>query len=198
MTLDRETARALFGEAPPVSASATTVAAEPSPFAEAGVYERLQGHKARPARRGVDWRLAAPVGVAVVCIGAIALFALPRSDDAVEGKTVAASEIAPPPAAPAAPLPVAPAPVETAAVTPAPAPVVQRAATPPRPAARRAPTRTTVAAAAPSATDSGSNVSATAPAAPPPPSLGAPTTVTLQPSTSPMPAPATPPVVEPQ
>lgn len=205
MTLDRETARALFGDAPtPTPATAGTApayvasTADASPFGDGpSVFERMQSRK---SRKGMDWRLAAPVGVAALCIGAVALFALPRGDEAVEGKTVASAEIAPPPVAPAAPLTPEPAvatPTPEPVVTPTPAPTVQRAATTPRPAARR--TTSTRVAAAPSAADAGSNVSATETSAPPPPSLGDPATVTLQPTQPAVtPTPVTPPVVEPQ
>jgi hypothetical protein len=192
MTLDREAARALFGEAPAPAASGAPYAAEarPSPFATAGAAERPTG---RRSRDGIDWRLVAPVGVAVTCIAAVAIFALPRNDRAVEGATVAATEVVAPPVAPAPP------PVETAAVTPPAevtptppaAPTVQRAAAPRPAAVRRAPSRTV--AVAPSAVQSASNVSATEAAAPPPPTLGAPAAVDLTPA---MPA-APPPFVEP-
>ncbi len=205
MTLDRETARALFGDAPapaaaPVGGAPYAAAADTPTFAENSIFERMQGLSARKSKGGLDWRLAAPVGVAALCIGAIALFALPRNDPAVEGRTVAATDIAAPPVAPAAPL--IPAPVETAAATPlaepVSEPVVRRAASTPRPAARRPATRTT-AAVAPSASEAGVNVSTSEPAAPPPPSLGAPATVTLQPAAPAVtPPPATPPIVEPQ
>lgn len=200
MTLDREAARALFGVDPTPAAAAPgaayaaatprAAAPQPSPFATNSAFERMNG---RTDRTGIDWRLVAPVGLAVVCIGAIALFALPRSDQAVEGKTVAAADVVAPPLAPT------PTPMETAAVTPpavvtpepAAAPVVQRAAAPRPAATRRAPARAV--AAAPSAGDSAANVSATEPAAPPAPILGAPAAVDLTPS---MPA-APPPVIEP-
>lgn len=200
MTLDREAARALFGVdptpaaagvgAPYAAATPRAAAAQASPFATNSAFERMNG---RTERKGVDWRLVAPVGIAVVCIGAIALFAIPRGDQAIEGKTVASTEVVAPPPAPT------PAPMETAAVAPppvmtpepAPAPIVQRAATPRPAVTRRAPARTV--AAAPSAGDSAANVSATEPAAPPPPTLGAPAAVDLTPS---MPA-APPPIIEP-
>lgn len=200
MTLDREAARALFGVdptpaaaapgAPYAAAAPRAAAAQASPFATNSAFERMDG---RTDRKGVDWRLVAPVGIAVVCIGAIALFALPRSDQAVEGKTVAAAEVVAPPLAPT------PTPMETAAVTPpavvtpepAAAPVLQRTAAPRPAVTRRAPARTV--AAAPSAAESGVNVSTVAPSAPPPPTLGAPAAVDLTPS---MPA-APPPIIEP-
>lgn len=108
MTLDREAARALFGE-PPAPAAAVeppyaTPRATASPFAVNSAFERMNGRK---TRKGVDWRMAAPVGVALVCIGAVALFALPRGEQAIEGKTVAATEVVAPPAAPPPPLPMA-------------------------------------------------------------------------------------------
>ncbi|MDP2260766.1 MAG: hypothetical protein Q8J89_13730, partial [Caulobacter sp.] len=114
MTLDREAARALFGEAPAATAGDGTpyaAQAQAAPFASAGAAAsgRVSGRK---GRQGVDWRLVAPVGVAVVCIAAIAMFAISRSDQAVEGNTVAATELVAPPAAPA------PMPMETAAVPP--------------------------------------------------------------------------------
>ncbi len=186
MTLDREAARALFGVAPTPAAAAPgaayaaaaprAAAPQASPFATNSAFERMNG---RTDRKGVDWRLVAPVGVAVVCIGAIVLFAIPRGDQAIEGKTVAAAEVVAPPLAPT------PAPMETAAVTP---PAV---ATPEPAATRRGPARAV--AAAPSAAESGVNVSDVAPSAPPPPTLGAPAAVDLTPS---MPA-APPPIIEP-
>ena len=187
MTLDREAARALFG-VDPTPAAATVgapyaaatprpaAAADTSPFATNSAFERVNS---RTGRKSVDWRLVAPVGVAVVCIGAIVLFAIPRGDQAIEGKTVAAAEVV------ARPLAPTPAPMETAAVTPP-------AVAPPEPAAtRRGPARAV--AAAPSAAESGVNVSDVAPSAPPPPTLGAPAAVDLTPS---MPA-APPPIIEP-
>lgn len=231
MTLDREAARALFANAEPLSPSDAGPAAAPrtatrvaperrtiesdptpfasdtSPFAAASPFAPSATEVRTPVRKGVDWRLVAPLGVAAVCVGAIALFAMPQvQNNAEEGRTVASTDItAPPVAPPVTPAPIAP--VETAAVTPAPAmtpaspaPTVQRATTP-RPAAKRAPTRQTAEreapAAAPSASDpaSSSYASVTVPAVAPP-SLGAPVTVT--PTPAPQPMPATPPVAEPQ
>lgn len=197
MTLDRETARALFGEAPTTAPAGAAPVAAPRPdaslFGDApATYDRPRTRSAPKSGKGVDWRLAAPVGVAVLCIGAVALFALPRNDPAVEGRTVASADIAPPPVAPPAPLtPAVPEPAAT--VAPTPAPTVQRVAAAPRPtpAPRRAPVRV---AAAPSAADTATDVSATEPTAPPPPSLGEPAAVSLQPATPPAPAPATEPV----
>lgn len=209
MTLDREAARALFDNAETTPSSAQPIAATPrfastrtappayepvedAPFiASAGVLERTNSPK---ARKGVDWRIVAPLGVAALCAGAVALFALPQND-AVDGKTVAATDItAPPVAEPLTPPPadLATAANTPAAVTPAPAPVVERAASRPAPvAARRAPARQV--AAAPSATDSASNVSAREPYVPTP-TLGAPAAVTLTPAA---PAPTPPSIVEP-
>ncbi|MDO9474487.1 MAG: hypothetical protein Q7J28_15670, partial [Caulobacter sp.] len=124
MTLDREAARALFGEAPaatPVEGAPYAAQTQASPFAGASAAGRVSGRKDRQA---IDWRLVAPVGVAVVCIAAIAMFAMPRGNQAVEGQTVAATELVAPPPAPA------PMPMETAAPPAAvtPEPVVQRAA----------------------------------------------------------------------
>lgn len=189
MTLDREAARALFGEAPAetaVDGAPYTAQTPASPFAGNSASGRVTG---RRDRQSIDWRLVAPVGVAMVCIAGIAMFAIPRGDQAVDGNTVAATELVAPPAAPA------PMPMETAAVAPlavvTPEPVIQRAAALPRPAAvRRAPART---AAAPSAAESGVNVSATESAAPPAPTLGAPAAVDLTPTTPVAP----PPFVEP-
>jgi len=177
MTLDREAARALFGEAPaatPVEGAPYAAQTQASPFAGGSAAGRVNGRRDRQA---IDWRLVAPVGVAVACIAAIAMFAIPRGDQAVEGKTVAATEVVAPPLAPA------PKPMEAAAVV-TPEPVVQRAV-------RRAPARTV--AAAPNAVDSGVNVSATESAAPPAPTLGAPAAVDLTPVAPPpilQPAPA--------
>jgi len=218
MTLDREAARALFANAEPTPDTDAPPMMQPSPFARTGHVERVEPeaapfaaapfagqaqHQTRStsARKGVDWRIAAPLGVAAVCVGAIALFALPQNQ-AQEGREVAAVDIAAPPVAP--PVASTPAPVVAEAPAPAltpeaPAPVVPRVATPRAAApARRAPTRTVAereAAPAPSASDpaNSSYASVTAPVTPPPPSLGAPVTVT--PTLAPQPAP-TP--VEPQ
>lgn len=224
MTLDREAARALFDNAETTPPSAPPIAATPrfastrtdppayepvedAPFiAGPGVLERTNSPR---ARKGVDWRIVAPLGVAALCAGAVALFAIPRND-AVDGKTVAATDITAPPAA--EPLSPPPADLATAdntdtvgpAATTAPAPVVKRAATRPTPVAvRRAPARQV--AAAPSATDSASNVSAREPYVPTP-TLGTPATVTLTPATPPAsvepviaaPPPITQPEPEPQ
>lgn len=185
MTLDREATRALFGEAT-AAAGAPYATQTATPVTANSAFERMNG------RKGVDWRLVAPVGVAVVCIGAIALFALPRGDRAVEGRTVAATELVAPPLAPTSALMESAVVAPPAIVTPQPAatPVAQRAAT--RPAAvRRTPARTV--AAAPSAAETGVNVSATEPAAPPAPTLGAPAVIELRPA---LPV-APPPFVEP-
>ena len=224
MTLDREAARALFDNAetttleptpvttarpiyvePRTTAKTAPVAApveEESFLAGPSAFERMNSPK---VRKGPDWRIVAPIGVAAVCAGAVALFALPQNNQTVEGRTVASSEIAPAPVT--APEPVTPpadlatadnTPAPAAAVAPAPAPVVQRAASRPAPvAARRAPARQV--AAAPSAEDSATNVSAREPYVPTP-TLGAPAAVTLTPTT-PAPAPVvqpTPPVTEPE
>jgi|GEM_PF-4141200 len=183
---------------------ATNTKIDEPPFAAAAPFTRDMPPPS--ARKGVDWRLVAPLGVAAVCAGAIALFALPR-DAAEEGRTVAAADITAPPAA--APMPVTPAePMETAAITPAPAatpaPVVERVAAE-RPAVRRAPARQVAereAPVAPSATDpaSSSYASVTAPVVAAPP-LGAPPPVALTPASPPpaiQPVPAAPPAAEPQ
>lgn len=213
MTLDRETAKALFANAEPMPETprATTrpviderasPAAAPfapeAPFATTSAY----GQTRSPKRSGVDWRLVAPLGVAAVCAGAIALVALPR-DPAEEGRTVAASDITSPPTTP---LPVDPEPVAAtpqAAEDLAPSvPSVTQAATPRQaarsePAPRRVAERPAPAPRAASADDASANVSAVAPMAsqaPTAPTLGAPATVTLTPAT---PAPAPQPVVTP-
>lgn len=236
MTLDREAARALFANAEPMPstddspfAPPSSLFREPEPAAPAAAAPRAAGayratnsrideppfaasapftRDAPPpsARKGVDWRLVAPLGVAAVCAGAIALFALPR-DTAEEGRTVAAADITAPPAA--TPLPVTPLePAETAATAPVvsePAPVVERVAATRTAAARRAPARQTAereAPVAPSATDpaSSSYASVTAPAVAAP-TLGAPPPVALTPASPPPaiePVPVTPLATEPQ
>lgn len=222
MTLDREAARALFDNAettptptaapaaarplyvePRPAARVAPEAVDETPFVAAGSpYERMNG--GAKTRKGLDWRIAAPLGAAALCAGAVALIVIPRNDT-VDGKTVASSEIVAPPMAQPAPVP---APAEMAATdsidtpapaampAPTPAPTVQRASSRPAPVAvRRAPARE-VAAAAPSASDSASNVSAREPYLPTP-TLGAETPVALTPTT-PAPAPtATPPIVAP-
>lgn len=235
MTLDREAARALFANAEPMPstddspfAPPTSLFGEPDTTAPAaapraaGAYRATNTRIDEPpfaasapftrdapppsARKGVDWRLVAPLGVAAVCAGAIALFALPR-DTAEEGRTVAAADITAPPAA--TPLPVTPVePADMAATAPVvsePAPVVERVAATRPAAARRAPARQTAereAPVAPSATDpaSSSYASVTAPAVAAP-TLGAPPPVALTPASPPPaiePVPVTPPATEPQ
>lgn len=192
MTLDRDAARALFDNAPAPAATAggATPFASASPFGEAdtGFDARTSGGA---ARKGANWKLIAPVGVAAVCAVAVLVIAQTR-DPAEPGRDVAASSVMAPLNPPSA-LP----PVETAerAAPPAasiieppaaaPAPVVRttvRAAP-----ARRAPPPRTVAA-APSVSEASSDVSTREPYVPPP-SLGAPVTVT------PAPAPTPPPIV---
>jgi hypothetical protein len=204
MTLDRDAARALFDNAQPMPATAGGAPfAAAAPVASAGdeaVRDRMSG---RVARKGPDWRLVAPVGVAALCAGAALLIASQR-DPAEPGRTVAAAEITPPAAIPA-PAPLTPPPVEMAQATPpassivapparTPAPVVRtRARSEP---ARRAPAPRAVAA-APSATDASADVSTREPYVPPP-VLGAPAEVTVTPvapppAVTPDPAPLTPP-----
>lgn len=203
MTLDRDAARALFDNAEPTPVGANTAPfAVTSPFepidssvggpmGDPAAYDRMSG---RTARKGMDWRLIAPVGVAALCGVAVLVVATQRPD--VEpGKTVAASTITRP--APA-PLPVAP-PIETAAVSPPASSIVEPPATQPttvvrtrvrtEPARRAAAPRTV--AVAPSASDASSNVSAREPYLPPP-VLGAPAEVVVVP-VAPAPEPVTPP-----
>src|SRR3990167_1696809 len=162
MSLDRDAARALFDQAPApaVTASGSTPFASVSPFGEPDedLIARVEGRTHR--RKGLDWRLIAPVGVAAACAVAV-LVVVQTRDPAEPGKTVAASS----PMAPLNP-PSALPPVETAEVaTPppassivdppaaAPAPVVR--ATVRTAPARRAPPPRTVAA-APSASEASS------------------------------------------
>lgn len=183
MTLDRDSARALFDNAP---APAAGVGAG-SPFGPADATPR------KPARKGPDWRLIAPVGVAAV-LGGVAFLVTQSSDKAEPGRTVARSEVAQP--APA-PLPPAPAPVQVAeagsATVDAPAAPVARSLKRAAPARRaRAPA---VVATAPSVTESSADASAneyqryvppTEAAAPvPPPPV-------IAPQPAPDPAPPTP------
>lgn len=201
MTLDRDAARALFDNAEPmpVGANAAPFAAA-SPFAPAGdslgdsaAYDRMSG---RTARKGPDWRLIAPVGVAALCGVAVLVVATQRTDTE-PGKTVAASEITRP-----APLParIAP-PIETAGLAAPASSIVNPPATRPPPVirararpepARRAPAPRTVAV-APSTADASADVSAREPYVPPP-VLGAPAQVIVIPvAPAPTPQPVTPP-----
>lgn len=197
MTLDREAARALFGDAEPMPAAANAApyAATP-PFAPVGdpaAYDRMSG---RTPRKGLDWRLIAPVGVAALCGVAVLVVATQRNDTA-PGKTVAAADVTRPAPLPA---PVAP-PVETAAVTPPASSIVEPPASRPAPVVRarvqaepvrRAPAARTVAA-APSVADAAADVSAREPYVPPP-VLGAPAQVVVTPvAPAPTPQPETPP-----
>jgi hypothetical protein len=196
MTLDRDAARALFGMdstsapavagAAPFASTADTFGAEPAPYVPT---------QRRLARKGPDWRLIAPVAVALVCAGGVALFALPR-DEAQPGRTVASTEIMAPPVAP----PIAePATAPTDAIaTPvaetAPTARIERPVAKPTPA-RRAPARQV--AVAPSAADAGVNASSTevvTPAAPVPFQPTQPTTAAPTPVIPPEPI---PPIVEP-
>lgn len=194
MTLDRDAARALFDNAPAPAAmpSGGSPFASASPFGDADTSfdARTSG---RTARKGANWKLIAPVGVAAVCAVAVLVIAQTR-DPAEPGKDVAASS----PMAPLNP-PSALPPIETAEVaTPPATSIVEPSAAAPGPVvrgtvrtapARRAPAPRTVAA-APSATDASSNVSSYERYVPPPaPSLGAPVTVT------PAPTPAPPPII---
>lgn len=190
MTLDRDSARALFDNAPApaagVGVGATPLAAG-SPFGPADATPR------KPARKGPDWRLIAPVGVAAV-LGGVAFLVTQSSDKAEPGRTVARSAIAQP--APA-PLPPAPTPVQVAEAGPAtvdaPAAPVARSPTRAAPARRARPPA--VVATAPSATESSADASAneyqryvppTEAAAPvPPPPV-------IAPQPAPDPAPPTP------
>ncbi len=210
MSLDREAARALFDNAEPMPATAGGAPfAAASPFAPASddafapvgneaLAARMSG---RSTRKGPDWRLIAPVGVAALCAGAVLLVATQRND-AQPGKDVAATTVirTTPMPAPAAP------PIESAAVTPPPSSIVEPPAVKPAavvrtqvrtaPVTRRATAPRTVAA-APSASDASSNVSAREPYVPPP-VLGAPAQVTVTPVAPPPvetvePQPVTPP-----
>lgn len=198
MTLDRDAARALFDNAPAATtAGGATPFASASPFGEAdtGFDARTSG---RAARKGANWKLIAPVGVAAVCAVAVLVIAQTR-DPAEPGRDVAASSVMaplnPPPALPPVETAEVATPPATSIVEPpaaAPAPVV-RATVRTAPARRAPPVRTV--AAAPSATDASSNVSTYERYVPPPaPSLGAPVTVTPAPVAPPAPAPI---VVEP-
>ncbi|MFA7262532.1 MAG: hypothetical protein WC068_05875 [Caulobacter sp.] len=172
MILDRDAARALFDNAAPMPATAGGAPFAAPAFTMAGDtagYDRMSG---RTARKGPDWRLIAPVGVAALCAVAVLVVASPRND-AEPGRTVAAADIARPAPTPA---PVSPPIVEPPA--PAPAPVVRARAVRAEPA-RRAPAPRVVAR-APSAADATADVSAREPYVPPP-SLGAPAQVTVTP-----------------
>lgn len=196
MTLDRDAARALFDNAPAPAASVggSTPFAAASPFGEAdtGLSDRMSG---KSARKGPDWRLIAPIGVAGLCAVAVLVIAQTR-DPAEPGKSVAVAEMAP-----LTPPPILPPPVETATVAtppassivdpPAvrPAPVVRttvRAA----PVRRAAPPRTV--AAAPSAADASTNVSAREPQ----PYMATPSVVV--PTPTPVTPAAPPPIVTPE
>jgi len=205
MTLNRDAARALFDNAEPTPAGNGAPFAAASPFASVapfgdGASEPYAAATSRPARKGADWRLIAPIGVAAVCAVAVLVIAQTR-DTAEPGRTVAASEIVPPTPMPQA-APLTPAPVETAALAPPASSIVTPPATRPAPVAaarvrtepaRRAPAPRTVAA-APSAADASSDASTRVPYVPPP-ALGAPAVVTIAP---PAPAPAPVPTPEPQ
>ncbi len=201
MSLDRDAARALFDNAAPMPAGAGGAAfASASPFAPAAndaLTARMSGGS---TRKSIDWRLAAPVGVAALCAGA-ALLIVSQRDPAEPGKTVATTEVTRPLPTPLPAATPSPEPVETAAAAPPssivappaarPAPAV-RARVTPAPARRAPPPRTV--AAAPSASDASSNVSAREPYVPPP-SLGAPVSVipaAPPPVMTPDPAPVTP------
>lgn len=193
MTLDRDAARALFDNAAPMPANAGGAPfVSAAPFAPAG-NDALTARMSGSARKGPDWRLVAPVGVAALCAGA-ALLIIGQRDDARPGKDVAATTATRP-----LPPPVAmPEPVETAAVTPPAAAIVEPSAPPPATAvrtrarseraARPAPARRV--AVAPSASDASSDVSAREPYVPPP-VLDAPTPVIITPA-------APPPVIAPE
>ena len=203
MTLNRDAARALFDNAEPTPATNDAPFAAASPFAAAAPFgdtsnDTYAPAAARPARKGADWRLIAPIGAAAVCAVAVLVIVQTR-DTAEPGRTVAASEIVPP--MPQA-VPLTPAPVETAALAPPASSIVTPPATRPAPVvatrvraepARRAPTPRTVAA-APSAADAAADASTRVPYVPPP-VLGAPAVVTIAP---PAPAPAPVPMPEPQ
>ena len=191
MTLDRDAARALFDNAPASTATPgdATPFAVASPFGDADTSfdARASG---RTARKGPNWKLIAPVGVAAVCAVAVLVIAQTR-DPAEPGRDVAASSVMAPLNPPSA-LP----PVETAEVaTPPASSIVEPRATTPAPvvrtAARTAPVRRAPAprtvAAAPSASDASSNASTYERyVPPPPPSLGAPVTVTPAPTPAPI------------
>lgn len=188
MTLDRDAARALFDNAEPMPATAGGAPfAASTPFAPVGNDALTARMNGRPVRKGPDWRLIAPVGVAALCAGAV-LLAVSQRDDAEPGKTVASTEITRPLPAPT-PMP---APIETAAVTPSPLSIVEPPAIRPAPVvraqvrsepARRAPAPHTVAV-APSASDASADVSAREPYVPPP-VLGAPAQVVITPAAPP-------------
>jgi WAS/WASL-interacting protein len=202
MPLDRDAARALFDNAAPMPAGAGGAAfASASPFAPAAndaLTARMSGGS---TRKSIDWRLAAPVGVAALCAGA-ALLIVSQRDPAEPGKTVATTEVTRPLPTPLpAPTPL-PEQVETATAAPPASSIaappaarstpVVRARVTPAPARRAPPPRTV--AAAPSASDASSNVSAREPYVPPP-SLGAPVSVipaAPPPVMTPDPAPVTP------
>lgn len=183
MTLDRDAARALFDNAAPMPVAAGGSA---SPFAPAGNEALTARMSGLSARKGPDWRLVAPVGVAALCAGVV-LVVVSQRDDAEPGKTVASSELTRPLPAPAA----MPAPVEMAAVTPQSPKVEPQASRPAsavRAQARTAPARRAPAVgavvAAPSAPDASANVSAREPYVPPP-VLVAPTPVIIIPAPPP-------------
>lgn len=194
MTLDRDAARALFDNAPAPAAAAggATPFASASPFGEAdtGFDARTSG---RTARKGANWKLIAPVGVAAVCAVAVLVIAQTR-DPAEPGRDVAASSVMaplnPPPALPPVETAEAAAPPAASIVEPAAAPAPVIRATVRTAPARRAPPPRTVAA-APSVSEASSDVSTREPYVPPP-SLGAPVTVTPAPAPAPAPVVAEP------
>lgn len=201
MSLDRDAARALFGNAEPTPPAGHSPFAAASPFGAGADEDLIARVSGKSARKGPDWRLAAPVGVAALCAVAVLVVAS-RRDDARSGKTVAAVDIARPAAAPA---PIAPSidtpPIEIAEAAP-PAPVVEPSAPTIRTRvraepARRAPPPRAVAR-APSAADAAADVGAREPYVPPP-SLGAPAQVTITPvAPPPVATPETPPATSPQ
>lgn len=182
MTLDRDTARALFDNAEPMPATAND-----SPFApQGGGYDRINS---KSARKGVDWRFVAPVGVAAVFGAGALLIAGP--DRTETGKIDAVA-----PVAVAARTPVAPPPIETAEVAPpatldttSPAPTLRAAAATParKPAPRIVAQRPT----APSAMDEAADVSAREPYVPGPSQIVTP--AAPPPVVTPEPDPVTPP-----
>lgn len=139
MTLDRDTARALFDNAGPMPATAGgTSFASTSPFAPVGndaLSARMSG---RSTRKGPDWRLIAPVGVAALCAGAVLLISSQRNDTQ-PGKTVAATATGSIPAAPPTPAPIAPGRVAMAVITPPASSIIEPPARTPTPVVRLKP-----------------------------------------------------------
>lgn len=199
MTLDREAALALFGNAAPMPATAGGAPFSSSPpFSPVGndaLTARMSGVS---TRKGPDWRLVAPIGIAALCAGAV-LVITAQGDNARPGKSVAATPAPRPVAMAATARPVEPAPIEATPVAPPPLVVETPAARPApeirarsaEPARRASPARRAEVAPTPPA-----DTSVHEPYVPPP----APVATPVEPTTPPVivaPA-APPPIVAPE